>query len=227
MTTNPPNSRFTPNPAGAAQSFISDFHKFKTMAVVLRAETPPAALSDAETREREKCEALICKGWDTFLEVGQALATIRNKRLYRDQHATFEDYCRQKWEFSKSHANRLIEAAVVASILTPIGFKPQSESQLRPLVGLAPQRIPQAWKKAVELADGGQVTARVVRQAAGAFKSDAARPQETVPPKKPVSPKVAAGLLKQIDEAEQAAKRGDSAAVLKALAHVRKQLALT
>jgi hypothetical protein len=101
----------------------------------LEVRAVPTTLEPAEKRQRSECEEIIRQGWDTFLEVGRALEAIRDKRLYRDRHATFEDYCGQKWDFSKTHANRLIEAASVAAVLTPIGVKFKSETQVRPLVG--------------------------------------------------------------------------------------------
>lgn len=184
----------------------------------------PTPLSDAEKRERDRCEAIIAKGWETFLAVGYALATIRNKRLYRDRHATFEDYCRQKWEFSKSHANRLIEAAVVAAILTPIGVKPTSESQLRPLVDLPPQRIPDAWKKAQELAGGKEITAKVVRQAAEQFKPLPTLPVDSTPKKKRPPQDKTTRVLHLIAQAEKAAQQEDIKSLLAALARIRKRL---
>ena len=48
------------------------------------------------------------------MEVGLALAEIRDLRLYRREYSGFEEYCRKKWGWSKQHAYRLIEAAPVA-----------------------------------------------------------------------------------------------------------------
>jgi hypothetical protein len=31
---------------------------------------------------------------------GTALLEVRDRRLYRETHATFEDYCRERWRFS-------------------------------------------------------------------------------------------------------------------------------
>ncbi len=58
-------------------------------------------LNEPETRERNECEKIISKGWNTFLEVGRALCRIRQKRLYRDHYSTFEEYCQERWDFSK------------------------------------------------------------------------------------------------------------------------------
>lgn len=42
---------------------------------------------------------------------GEALATIRDERLYRVSHTTFDDYVRERWGFTRWTANRMIAAA--------------------------------------------------------------------------------------------------------------------
>ncbi len=155
-----------------------------SIAVTFELQKLSKTLGAAETKECGECEEIIRQGWDTFLEVGRALTIIRHKRLYRNRFETFEEYCRQKWQFSKTHANRLIEAAAVAAALTPIGVKLKSESQARPLVGLAPQKIPTAWKKAVELNGDGEITAKVVKRATEEFRTNSHKSGENAPPKK-------------------------------------------
>ena len=51
-------------------------------------------LSEVEEQALKKYEEIISKGLNTFLEVGHALAEIRDRRLYRATHDTFEPYCR-------------------------------------------------------------------------------------------------------------------------------------
>lgn len=184
--------------------------------------TAPITLNEAEARECSECEEIIRRGWDSFLEVGFALVTIRQKRLYRDRYGTFDDYCRQKWEFSKTHANRLIEAASVSAILTPIGVKLKSESQARPLVGLAPQKIPAAWRKAEELAGDGEVTAKVVRRAAEEFKVGSPQTSRTASARKSRSKATSLEpALKLLAKAEKAFKKGDHQTVLNTLEKLR------
>lgn len=67
-------------------------------------------LSPTESTRLQKCEAVIEKGLQTFIEVGNALLEIRDSRLYRQDYGTFEDYCRKRWKISRAHAYRLIEA---------------------------------------------------------------------------------------------------------------------
>jgi hypothetical protein len=57
----------------------------------------------------EHCEVTIKNGVKHFLSVGQALSTIRTKRLYKIKgFQTFEDYCQSKWEISRQYASQLI-----------------------------------------------------------------------------------------------------------------------
>ncbi len=182
-------------------------------------------LDEAETRERDEYETIIRNGWNTFLEVGRALSKIREKRLYREHHRTFEEYCRQRWDFSKTHANRLIEAAAVADVLTPIGVKVKSESHVRALVWLPPQKIVAAWRKAEALAGEGEVTARLVRQAVQDFKKDLPTDSRPVGCKRLSLNRMASqGAMRLIDQAEKAAKVGDLQAVLAALRNLRQRL---
>jgi hypothetical protein len=79
-------------------------------------------------------ERVIERGQQTFIEVGRALLEIRDRRLYRETHATFEAYCRERWGWSRRHANRQIEAARVVDAVGPVGPKPESERQARAML---------------------------------------------------------------------------------------------
>lgn len=112
-------------------------------------------------------EKVIEQGLATFVEVGWALLRIRDQRLYRAAgYTTFEDYCQQRWDLTRQHANRLIAATEIVDALEPTGSIPQSERQLRPLAPLRdrPEQAREAWAEAVEEA-GGQPTARDVERA--------------------------------------------------------------
>ena len=50
-------------------------------------------LSEAETLELRRLEARVEIGLKAFWEIGQALSQIRDKRLYRENYKTFEEYC--------------------------------------------------------------------------------------------------------------------------------------
>lgn len=80
-------------------------------------------------------------------ERGQALRNIHDWRLYRETHATFEVYCRGRWNIGKSYAYGLINCAVVADKLNGLERQPippwepattdeQREARLDDLAGL-------------------------------------------------------------------------------------------
>ena len=62
-------------------------------------------------------EAVIDAGLHTFIEVGLALAEIREQRLYREHYDSFEVYCRTRFNFNRQRASQLIKAAEVSRIL--------------------------------------------------------------------------------------------------------------
>lgn len=70
-------------------------------------------LTKPEAARLVTCEKTIERGINTFVEVGQALAEIRDAKLYRASHKTFEAYCDEKWKFSRQRAYQLIDQAKV------------------------------------------------------------------------------------------------------------------
>lgn len=91
--------------------------------------------------------------------MGAALLAIRDGRLYRQTHTTFEDYCRERWGGSKRHANRLVEAAEVVHQLGPVGPIPTTERQTRELARISdPEIRADVWQQAVA-EHGARVTA--------------------------------------------------------------------
>ncbi len=96
------------------------------------------------------CEKTIQHGLGTFIEVGSALLIIRNEQLYRRQYRNFDEYCKKRWSFGKSHANRLVNAAQATHELAPIGAI-SHESQIRPLLRLEPAKQQEAWREALKI----------------------------------------------------------------------------
>lgn len=127
-------------------------------------------LSAAESSLLIKAEATIQAGLDTFVEVGEALAEIRDSRLYRDKHSTFEAYCRERWGMQRAQAYRLIESAEVVAALSPIGDTPPitNEAQAR---ALAPIIREHGAEKAAEVLrhvaeESTKVTAKTITETA-------------------------------------------------------------
>jgi len=122
----------------------------------------------------EACEAVIDQGLRTFFEVGKALTEIRDDRLYQENYQSFEGYCLERWNISRPHAYRLIDAAEVVQNLSPIGDIPLHESQLRPLKGLSPEQQRDIWAKAT--AKSPNPTASEVQAAVGSLADGETQP---------------------------------------------------
>jgi hypothetical protein len=127
----------------------------------------PQTLSVEENEQLAQCEQIINRGKQTFVEVGLALAQIRDGKLYRAEHGSFKAYCHTKWGFSKSYVYRLIEAAEIKR--SPMGDQIQNERQARELAS-----IPAADRPAVlaRASIEGPPTAANIREAARTFCKD-------------------------------------------------------
>jgi hypothetical protein len=123
-------------------------------------------LSQEERQTFAQYERTIQKYGEAFFEVGVALLSIREHRLYRETHRTFESYCDERLGFTKAHANRLIASVPVVKNLASIDAKPKNLAQTRPLVRLTPDQQQQAWGLASQKAAGNEVTAFALECAA-------------------------------------------------------------
>lgn len=124
--------------------------------------TEVATLSSSDVALLARLETTIERGLGTFLEVGSALMEIRDKRLYRETHGRFEDYCQERWGFKRNYANKLIASAEVVALVEPMGTTvPTSERQARELAPLLgePEQLREAWEEAS--ANGSPTTAKV------------------------------------------------------------------
>jgi len=121
--------------------------------------------------------ALERKVEQAFYIAGLSLAQLRDRRLYRSTHSSFEEYCQDRFGMKRRHPYRLIDAAkVVNNILevcplstvseldTEIKIVPTSEWQARPLTKLSAAEQREAWSKAVELAGNKIPSGKIVSQ---------------------------------------------------------------
>ena len=110
-----------------------------------------------------ECEETIARGVRGYVEAGEALRTIRDARLYRETHGTFEDYCRERWGWNKARSNQLICASEVSTTVLSLGAPaPANEAQARELVGLPAEDAAHIMRTAAET--GQTVTARIIRE---------------------------------------------------------------
>ena len=139
----------------------------------INSEITGVELSEQEEQDLKANEELIDKGQLTFLEVGNALADIRDRRLYRVNYNSFETYLEKRWSMGKAHGYRLMEAAATHAHLSSIGDQsalPSRESQLRPFGRLKPEEKTEAWKTVQEMAGDEPITAKIMKEAAAPFK---------------------------------------------------------
>ena len=115
-------------------------------------------LTAAEKARFAELEGIVQTHLETFLTVGRALCEIRNRRLYRREFATFEDYCKHRWGFSGARGLDLVRSTEVAEHLlagpaAPLnGDAPLpadlSADTLRPLQRLDPPLQSAVWRLA-------------------------------------------------------------------------------
>jgi hypothetical protein len=166
--------------------------------IVLREE-----LSPEETTRLNTLEGTIRAGEKAFIRVGEALAEIRDSRLYRSTHTTFADYFRDRWDMCRSRAYQLIEGAATAKHLSTIVDTPPptSESQLRPLARLLPDQKGEAYANACEVAGGAPPTAKQVKAAVDKRKPPKLHPSYRKPLKPAAEelPKTSKSLAEQFE----------------------------
>ena len=136
------------------------------------------SITTTEAQQLSAMERVIESGLQTFAEVGNALLAIRDARLYRATHGTFEAYCRERWGFARRTAYQYIEAAqVVENVRHGAQTEPATERQARPLAKLEPDEQPKAWQAATEKAEseGRRVTASDVEEAVEKRKEEQKR----------------------------------------------------
>ncbi len=163
-----------------------------TVEVVDNQPTETEELTDDEVRAAEGSAYadrlfLERKVERAFYEAGKALKEIRDRHLYRSTHKTFEEYCADRFAFTRRRPYQLIDASIIVdNILSEVDrmctnrtqndgndkiqmctnrtqILPTSEWQVRPLTKLEPEQQAEAWTQAVENAGGKVPSHRIVK----------------------------------------------------------------
>ncbi|MBE9053533.1 hypothetical protein IQ243_24635 [Nostocales cyanobacterium LEGE 11386] len=173
MNKPPPKRKKATSPDPDNPDISSQENQYLVTIDVLAVEVPE--LTEEEERDRLHLERRVERA---FFEAGKALMELRDRRLYRSTHKTFEEYCRDRFGHSRQQSNYLIAAAEVYENLTTIGCQilseadlttnrsqilPTNERQVRPLTKLEPQQQQEVWQAAVEEAGGKVPSGRVVK----------------------------------------------------------------
>jgi hypothetical protein len=147
--------------------------------MTMPATTGDAVLSPTDKQWLVQLEEIIAAGMQSFLEVGSALLTIRDRRFFREQYASFELYCQERWGLSRARAYQLMQSAkIVGQLMVPasevsnqnetlstmVDTAPTSERQIRPLAAIPPSDRPTIWRQAVAESAGQTPTAAKVEE---------------------------------------------------------------
>jgi hypothetical protein len=159
--------------------------KIKPAEQTAEAVNPEKVADPKDLQLLQENEAVISKAQSSFLEIGKALKTIRDQKLFAGtEYADFEAYCLKKWAYSLSYANRLIAASdcyeLLKEKLSPKGKAlPSNEYQLRALTGLPETKWVKTWKKVLKHADGKSITGEMVEAVVKPMlaKSEAVKPK--------------------------------------------------
>ncbi len=129
-------------------------------------------LSLTEIDRLAKLESVVQKNLVGFAAAGEALTEIRDKRLYRSDFETFEEYCGKKWGLKRQRAYELMDAAEIASNLSEISDTRIRESHAAELKNLPAEEQREAWQEAVATAPEGKVTAKHVAEVVARRRGD-------------------------------------------------------
>lgn len=132
-------------------------------------------LTVAENDERafhEKVVDDVKDGIEKLAGIGDAsLKVLRDKRLYRSTHKTFEEYCQARFGFDRRYVNRQIFHGAMQELLGPNG--PKKEAQSRPLASLPnPELQAQAWELAQQTSQKNQPSNREVAEAVAKVQAE-------------------------------------------------------
>lgn len=124
-------------------------------------------------RDRSKlqaCEQDIDKGGTLIVK---ALTVIRDERLYRDTHDTFEDYCVERWGMRRDYADKLIAHGKVLANLEAAfhtNCMEITEGATRQIRDLEPEEQVKVVDSVVK--DGKKPTAKAVAEKKEELKSN-------------------------------------------------------
>lgn len=122
----------------------------------------------------EQAETLIQGSLDTARNgIAFALRAVRDGKLYREAknsdgtrtYNTFEEYCLNRWGFTKQRAYQILDSLAVVDELeksTIVDFLPRSEAQTRELAKVPQGERAEVWNAAVADARNAQPTAKAI-----------------------------------------------------------------
>lgn len=113
-------------------------------------------MTELTTTEKGRLAELvetISAGMQSFVEVGHALSEIQTSELWRESAGSFEEFVRQRWEFTSKRAIQLMNAGRVSDVLEAETERPRNERQARVLTQIeSDDMVVEVWEYAVDTA---------------------------------------------------------------------------
>jgi len=152
--------------------------------------TQMADLSQAEDTRLMVLELVISSGVKAFCAVGDALTEIRDAKLYRTTHGTFEAYCSARWQISRPRVYQLINHSQVVDALeiaagdlsTNVDISEFAARQIKPHLAEVTEEI---RTKIAGGADPVKTTYQVIEAKREEIKADAKPAKATTPDDNP------------------------------------------
>ena len=94
---------------------------------------PDNSMTAAEVDRLLELETIVGRGRDAYTQVEQALAEIRDARLYREDHGTIDAYARERWDIGRPPRSDSCEAMARAweQALQEFGRKEVTSADIR------------------------------------------------------------------------------------------------
>lgn len=128
-------------------------------------------LSLAEQGELKELVSIVNRCAQTMIEAGTALRNIRERKLWRGSHKSFDAFVKAEWGYGSDYANKMIASSEVSQKLntivvsTPKALEITKESQLRELTSVPTKHLPKVIATAAKIAGDDPITAKDIKQA--------------------------------------------------------------
>jgi hypothetical protein len=99
------------------------------------------------------------------------LLAIRDSKLYRVEHKTFESYCNARWSFNRQRAYQLINAAEAAADVKHARQKPANARQAEALAEAPKESRAEVWEQVV-VNGAPKVTAKLVQEVVEEYQEE-------------------------------------------------------
>lgn len=150
-------------------------------------QTESMTRKEIELRKRlvRMVKSGISGGLDRLVTAAECLRDLRDARLYRNTHGTFEEFCRDEFALTRQMINKRIAAADAFRGLSDAAFGkadfpklPENEAQVAELSSAPEAKRAEVWIRAVEKAGGVQPSTRLIRQVVGEVVGRKSTPPE-------------------------------------------------